>query len=57
MTLRQAQQPYWTIAWTRWGTRCSALVQGDVILKALDGFTHIDAEDIAAVLPRQQKAS
>ena len=56
MSLRQAKTPYWTVAWTRWGTRCSALVQGDTILKALDGFTHIDAHDVATILPRQPKA-
>ena len=57
MSLTQSKKPYWTVAWTRWGTRCSALVQGDTILKALDGFTQIDADDIAEVLPRQPQAS
>lgn len=56
MSPKHSQQPFWTFAWTRWGTRCSALVQGETILKALDGFTHIRIDDVAIVLPRKQSA-
>lgn len=54
MNLNQTPKPHWTLAWTRWGTRCSALVQGETILKALDGFSRIDANDVAKVLHQQE---
>lgn len=57
MRPEKSQIPYWTVAWTHWGTRCSALVQGNRVLKALDGFTQIDVDDIANLLTRTPKAA
>ena len=50
MSPHQTLKPYWTVAWTRWGTRCSALVSGGKILKVLDGFTHIDRDDVVELM-------